>query len=83
MSGITDGSQLNGPLVVFLVVLGAAFTVTAAFSVHKLFSKRRGEGFDQVFAGFSKEQEDYMRKVRMRNVMLNWEEAREAGLVQE
>jgi hypothetical protein len=32
-----DGSQLNGPLVVFLVVLGAAATVVVACAVHHLF----------------------------------------------
>ncbi len=76
MSGIADGSQLNGPLVVFLVVLGAAATVTAGYSIHKLYARRVGDDSDAVFDGPSKEQVDYMRQVRMRNMMWNINEAR-------
>jgi hypothetical protein len=75
-----DGSQLNAPLVVFLVIVGAAAVVAIGSSIHRLFYASK-TGSDSGFKAPSKEQEDYMRQLRMRNRMHAWSEAREAGPV--
>jgi len=77
MSGLGDGSGLNAPLVVFLVIVGAAAVVTCGYAVHRLFFIN--DAGDRVFDKPSTEQEAYMRQVRLRNMGGNWGEAREAA----
>jgi len=78
MSGIGDGSGLDAPLVVFLVIIAAAAAVTCGYAVHRLFFINRDTA-DHVFDKPSTEQEAYMRQVRLRNQGGNWNEAREAA----
>jgi len=59
--GLAEG--LNAPLVVFLVILGAAAITTMGYGVHRLIF-----GLEDSSIPRSDVQEQYMRDVRRRNM---------------
>ena len=77
MSTFYDGSSLNAPLVVFLVILGSAFAATIGYAIYRLFHNAN-VGSENELDGMSRSQEEHMRQVRERNRMNAWREAQEA-----
>jgi hypothetical protein len=71
-----DGSDLNAPLVVFLVILGAGAAIVIGCAVHRLYFTSKADS-ENNFPSPSKEQGDYMRQLRVRNQMQAWSEAQE------
>jgi hypothetical protein len=80
MGTFYDGSQLNAPLVVFLVILGSGFAAVIGYAVYRLFHNA-GVDSENGFHSMSRSQEEYMRQVRERNRMNAWREAQEARRV--
>ena len=67
MSEVYDGSQLNAPLVVFLVIIGAGFSVTMGFAINRLFHLTDVQSDGSQLDNPSGSQRDYMRQVRLQN----------------
>jgi hypothetical protein len=80
MSTVFDGSQLNAPLVVFLVILGSGFAVTIGYAIHRHFHNA-DTGSENELDNPSRSQEEHMRQLRERNRMYAWREAQEARRV--
>jgi hypothetical protein len=77
MSTFFDGSQLNAPLVVFLVILSSGFATIIGYTIHRHFHNA-GVDLENEFDSPSRSQEEYVRQVRERNRMYAWREAKEA-----
>ena len=78
MSAIYDGTRLNAPLVVFLVILGAGFTVVMGFAINRLYHLADRDLEENQFDRPSDSQRNYMRQVRLRNQMHALVQARNA-----
>jgi hypothetical protein len=77
MGAFFDGSQLNAPLVVFLVILASGFAVTISYAVYRHFHNASMDSENES-GGLSRSQEEHMRRVRERNRMHAWRAAQEA-----
>ena len=74
------GGELNAPLVVFLVIVGAAVAVTIGFAVNRLFHLTDVDV--DADTSPSDSQRDYMRQQRLRNRTYLMSEAHGPRLMQ-